>query len=224
MIYFPPPLSLKWPPSPLSAHVNIKCFTPGQWRDPRRLWLTTHGASLLRISDISPTLLRDDFWIVVLSRQIYYFRWGLQVLWEHQVWPQTTVVSLNELLPLHQAHCFHFWRRNLSFLEPRQTSPSSHILIALINGEGIEGFFNQWEDLGDPLTVFRLPSMRAINSISWVAGNPQDLTRLTRVLCVSAQYPLYTNYRSCCGVVGSQLQYLAVEMPPDYWFSLENCI
>ena len=224
MIYFPPPSSLKWPPSPLSAHVNIKCFTPGQWRDPGRLWLTTHGVSLLHISDISPTLLRDDFWIVVLSRQIYYFRWGLQVLWEHQVWPQTTVVSLNELLPLHQAHCFHFWRRNLSFLEPRQTSPSSHILIALINGEGIEGFFNQWEDLRGPLTVFRLPSMRAINSISWVAGNPQDLTRLTRVLCVSAQYPLYTNYRSCCGVVGWELQYLAVEMPPDYWFSLENCI
>ena len=51
MIYFPPPSSLKWPPSPLSAHVNIKCFTPGQWRDPRRLWLTTHGASLLHISD-----------------------------------------------------------------------------------------------------------------------------------------------------------------------------
>ena len=118
-----------------------------------------------------------------------------------------------------QAHCFHFWRRNLSFLEP-----SSHILIALINGEGIEGFFNQWEDLRGPLTVFRLPSMRAINSISWVAGNPRDLTRLTRVLCVSAQYPLYTNYRSCCGVVGWELQYLAVEMPPDYWFSLENCI
>ena len=69
-----------------------------EWGDPVRLRIVTHDQSLCGAYFAILQILL----IVAPYRQIDDFRWRLQAWWEHWVRsPQTTVVSLNEWLPLH---------------------------------------------------------------------------------------------------------------------------
>ena len=143
-------------------------------------------------------------------RQIYCFRWGLQTWWEHWVGsPQTTVVSLNEWLPLH--------------------SPGS--LFSLLKKEFVVPWtwVTHWQALSQTSTlVFSLFDQWEVFNNQWEGFNgrnaPENSRYLTRLLRDLFMDKWHTNGRRCCGVVDPMLQYLAVVMPLGCWFSLLNCI
>ena len=140
------------PVSQLVSSCQFPMFYARQCEATRRVWWREPTTRVFNGSGhvtVLQEILQTPL-IVAKIFKIYCFRWGLQALWEPWVRsPQTTVVSLNEWLPLHSPspHCFHFWRRNLSFLEPEPDADrvclEPHTLFSLFNQW--EVFSNQWE-------------------------------------------------------------------------------
>ena len=134
------PLSPGWLTMSIS---HVLCSQ--EWGDPVRLRIVTHDQSLCGACfAILQTLL-----IVALYRQIYDFRWRLQAWWEHWVRsPQTTVVSLNEWLPLHSTSSL-FSLLKKEFVVPwtwagrwQGLSQTSHTCFLI---DRSEVFNNQWQ-------------------------------------------------------------------------------